>query len=105
MNHTVNIADIFPKHLFWDIDHSKLDLKKDRDIIIPRALYATTPESFDSDISELEKHYTNYAIVTELKNTKEHISNQVCLLVANRYHIPRFLRFKIPNPQLNLSSL
>jgi len=93
VKHKENIADIFPKHLFWDMDHSKLDLKKDKDIIIPRALYATTSESFNSDILKLERLYTNNQIVMELKSTKEHISNEVCLLVANRYHIPKFSRF------------
>ena len=93
MKHKENIADIFPKHLFWDMDHSKLDLKKDKDIIIPRALYATTSESFYNDISKLERFYTTDQIVTELKNTKEHISNHVCLMVSNRYHIHTFLRF------------
>ena len=88
MKPTANIAEIFPKHLFWDMDHSKLDIKKDKDIIIPRALYATTPESFLSDILKLESLYTNNQIVTELKSTKEHVSNQVCLMVADRYHIP-----------------
>lgn len=75
------------------MDHSKLDLKKDRDIIIPRALYATTPESFNSDISKLEGLYSNNQIIKELKSTKERISNKVCLMVANRYHILDFLRF------------
>lgn len=68
MKHTQNIADIFPKHLFWDMDHSKLDLKKDRDIIIPRALYANTPEAFNSDISKLEGLYSNNQIIKELKS-------------------------------------
>jgi len=66
------------------MDRSKLDLKKDRDII-PGALYATTPESFSSDILKLESIYTNNHIVMELKSTKEHISNEVCLNDSNRY--------------------
>ena len=29
----VNISNIFPPHLFWDLDASKLDVKSDKDII------------------------------------------------------------------------
>lgn len=54
MKQSVNIATIFPKHLFWDMDYSKLNLSKDKSIIIPRALYATTPETFETDILKLE---------------------------------------------------
>lgn len=50
MKEKVNIATIFPKHLFWDMDHSKLNLSRDKDIIIPRALFATTTETFITDI-------------------------------------------------------
>jgi hypothetical protein len=90
---TVDISKIFPSHLFWDIDASKLDIGSDRDIIIPRALFATTPESFNDDITKLENFYTKSQIVGELKATKERISNQVCNLVAKRYHISPFSRF------------
>ncbi|WP_394344682.1 DUF6922 domain-containing protein [Flavobacterium restrictum] len=41
MKQSVNIATIFPKHLFWDMDHSKLNLSKDKAIIIPRALFTS----------------------------------------------------------------
>lgn len=47
MNKSVNIASIFPKHLFWDMDYNKLNLSRDKEIIIPRALYATTPDTFE----------------------------------------------------------
>ena len=40
MNLDNKIATIFPKHLFWDMDYSKLNLKTDLDSIIPRAMYA-----------------------------------------------------------------
>jgi hypothetical protein len=93
MKTPVNIAKIFPKYLFWDMDHSKLNVKDDKDIIIPRALYATTPETFEDDISKLEKLYTARQIVKELRSTKEKISNRVCLMVAHHYHVKEFLRF------------
>lgn len=89
----VNIAKIFPKYLFWDMDHSQLDVQEDKDIIIPRALYATTPETFDQDISKLERLYTHRQIIKELRNTKELITNDICLLVSDRYNVKRFLRF------------
>lgn len=94
MKRQTDITTIFPKYLFWDMDYSKLHLKKDKDIIIPRAMYATTSETFDEDIQRLENLYTSSEIVTFLKNTKELISNEVCALVSKRYNIPVFARFK-----------
>jgi hypothetical protein len=91
---SVNIATIFPKHLFWDMDHSKLNLSRDKDIIIPRALFATTPETFEADILKLEQFYSKKIILKYLKTTKERISNKVCTMVANRYDVPTFARFK-----------
>jgi hypothetical protein len=55
MKNKVNIATIFPKHLFWDMDYDKLNLEKDKAIIIPRAMYATTPDTFEQDIKRLEQ--------------------------------------------------
>ncbi|WP_207424603.1 DUF6922 domain-containing protein [Desertivirga brevis] len=93
MREPVNIAKHFPKHLFWDVDPSSLNTQRDKDFIIPRALYATTPATFEEDITKLEGFYSSEEIVAELKFTKERISNQVCELVAKRYHIETFSRF------------
>jgi hypothetical protein len=93
MKESINIATIFPKHLFWDMDHSKLHLYLDKDIIIPRALYATTPDTFEEDILKLEELYPAEIIVKYLKETKERISNEVCLMVSKRYNITIFKRF------------
>ena len=82
-------------HLFWDIDYSKLNIDKDKDIIIPRALYATIPETFEKDIQILESLYSREDIVEYLKSTKELITNSVCEMVAKRYNIVAFYRFKI----------
>lgn len=95
MKQRVNIATIFPKHLFWDMDHSKLNLSKDKDIIIPRALFATTPETFETDILKLEELYSTKDIVKYLKATTENISNKVCLSVSKRYKVKPFLRFSL----------
>lgn len=89
----VRINELFPKHLFWDVDMSCLDVDKDRDLIIPRALIATTPSTFMTDIVKLEVLYPKAVIARELKTTKEKISNQVCYLVARRYHVKQFSRF------------
>ena len=94
MKQSVNIATIFPKHLFWDMDHSKLNLSKDKDIIIPRALFATNEETFTTDIIKLEQFYSKNIILKYLKITKERISNEVCAMVAKRYNVPTFARFK-----------
>lgn len=93
MSSTLNIATIFPKHLFWDMDMNKIDLSTNKDIIIPRALFATTKNTFVSDIERLENLYTANEILEILKSTKERISNSVCELVAKRYHAEKFARF------------
>lgn len=95
MNLDNKIATIFPKHLFWDMDYSKLNLSKDKSIIIPRALYATTPETFETDILKLEALYSAKDIVKYLKLTTENISNKVCISVAKRYNVKPFLRFSL----------
>lgn len=95
MKATVNIASHFPKHLFWDMDYSKLSIKKDKETIIPRALFATTEETFSIDILKLEELYTPKVILNVLKNTKERISNNVCVMVAKRYNVATFYRYKL----------
>ncbi|MXV16541.1 DUF6922 domain-containing protein [Hufsiella ginkgonis] len=89
----VHIDKVFPKHLFWDVDMSALNVEADRDLIIPRALMATTAETFSNDISRLEAFYAKAVIARELKATKERISDKVCLLVARRYHVKKFTRY------------
>lgn len=91
----VHINKLFPKYLFWDVDMSRLDVDKDRDLIIPRALIATTPSTFTTDIAKLEVLYSKAVIARELKTTKEKVSNQICRLVARRYHVKQFSRFSI----------
>jgi len=89
------IPSVFPKYLFWDMEYSQLSVERDDDIIIPRALYFTDLRTFNEDISRLEVFYTPQQIVQQLRNTKELISNEVCAMVAERYHIPLFHRFSI----------
>ena len=90
-----DITKIFPKHLFWDMDYSKLSIKRDKDIIIPRALYATNKDTFTKDIATLESLYTKQEILSCLKNTKERISNKTCVLVAEEYNVAPFYRYAI----------
>ncbi|WP_410478438.1 DUF6922 domain-containing protein [Pedobacter nyackensis] len=84
---------MFPKELFWDLNVSRLDIQGDKDLIIPRALYATTENTFSQDISRLECLYKRSEIVKQLKSTKERISNKVCTMVAQRYHVRHFSRY------------
>lgn len=77
------------------MDYTKLDLSKDKAIIIPRALYATTPKTFETDILKLEALYSAKDIVKYLKLTTENISNKVCVNVAKRYNVKPFLRFTL----------
>ncbi len=93
MKTMTKIATSLPKYLFWDMDMDKLDAENDADIIIPRALYMTTNESFKKDIKKLEKIYNKETIIQYLQITKELISNNMCTLVANYYNIEPFKRF------------
>lgn len=77
------------------MDYNKLNLSKDKAIIIPRALFATTTETFETDILKLETLYSAKDIVKYLKLTTENISNKVCLSVAKRYNVKPFLRFAL----------
>ena len=91
----INIAEIFPKHLFCEYKRENLDIDRDKGIIIPRALYFSNEESVEDDISKLEKFYSLADIIYYQKNTKETISNEVCEMVAKRYSVPVFYRFSI----------
>lgn len=93
----MNIADILPKESFWDIRFDQLNADRDRALIVPRALYFTTPQTFDRDIERLEKIYNKTEILKELKSTKEPLSNKLLALVASRYHVPVFKRFINPH--------
>ncbi len=95
MSRKDNITTLLPKHLFWDMDYKKLDLERDKDIIIPRALFASTLDTFESDIKILEDIYSKNEILNTLKATKERISNTVCELVAKRYRTKKFARFAL----------
>jgi len=88
-----HIAQIFPKHLFWEVDMSALDIDQDFDLIIPRALTATTAPTFATDIAKLESLYSKAAIARALSVTKESESEQVCRGVARGYHVKQFSRF------------
>jgi hypothetical protein len=93
---SANISDILSKESFWDIKFDQLNADRDRALIVPRALYFTTPQTFDRDIERLEKIYDKTEILKELKSTKEPLSNKLLALVANRYHVPVFNRFTHP---------
>jgi hypothetical protein len=88
-----NISEIFPKQAFWDMDSSRLSLKRDKAIIIPRVLMTTNEASFSKDITLIETVYNTNEIYDVLKETKERISNTVCKLVSKRYSKPTFLRY------------
>lgn len=58
MAKNINIEFVFPKYLFWDMDMKLLDWQQDEDVIIPRALYLTNKQTFETDIKKLETIYT-----------------------------------------------
>jgi len=90
----IKISTLFPQHLFWDVNINALDVQRDKNLIIPRALYMSTKNSFNTDIKKLESIYSSTQIVKHLKNTREKVSNEICELVAKRYSVPLFHRFK-----------
>jgi len=89
------LLTFLPNHLFWDIDVNKLSIKSDKNTIIPRMLFSTTKDSFETEITILEKMYSKDEIIESLIHTKERISNEVCRLVADRYTIKPFKRYSI----------
>lgn len=91
----INIANILPKHVFWDMEVSQLSIKKDKALIIPRMLMATNKETFSKDIINVERIYSSKEIYNVLKATKERISNSVCRMVSARYNKPTFLRYNL----------
>ncbi|WP_218752155.1 hypothetical protein [Polaribacter sp. R2A056_3_33] len=93
MAKTINISNTFPKQAFWDMDTNKLSIQKDKAIIIPRVLMTTNEDTFSKDIELVESVYNTNEIYTTLKNTKERISNSVCILVSKRYNKPAFSRY------------
>lgn len=94
LNTTVHISSIAQKHSFWDMNINKLSLQKDKQLIIPRVLMSTNEQTFQKDITSLERAYAPQEIYTVLKNTKERISNELCKMIAQRYKKPTFLRYK-----------
>jgi hypothetical protein len=93
MKKRVDLSQIFPKYVFWDGDPSRLDVKRDLGLIIPRALFATDEDNFETNIQKLENLYTKEVILSTLQNTREMISDKVCEMVAKRYHVPTFYRY------------
>ncbi len=92
-NVNISVADVFPKHHFWEYKIDMLDFKKDKELIIPRALYFSDKESFNRDVEKLETIYSKKEIVRCINNTREAISNEVCELIAIRYNANVKLRF------------
>lgn len=77
------------------MDANKLSVKKDKAIIIPRALYATSKDNFEENILKLETFYSQQEIAYELRKTREQISNEVCVLVTKRYDVEPFFRYSL----------
>ena len=69
-----------------------LDVDRDQELIIPRALFMTTERSFEADIKRLEGIYTHAEIVNNLQRTTERLSGRIIDMVARRYHVAIFGR-------------
>ena len=93
INKNISVADIFPEYHFWEYKIDMLDFKKDKDLIIPRALYFSDKGSFDNDVKKLETIYSKKEIISCINKTREAISNEVCELIAKRYNTKINYRF------------
>ena len=87
------VSDIFPDHLFWEYKINMLDFKRDKNLIIARALYFSSIKTFSKDIKKIESIYTKKEIAQCIKTTKELISNEVCDLISKRYNTSVKQRF------------
>lgn len=95
MKKRVDISQLFPKYVFWDVNPKRLDVERDFYLIIPRALFATDENNFEANIQKLEDLYPRETILQILQQTREAISNKVCELVAQRYQVEPFYRWSI----------
>jgi hypothetical protein len=78
-------ADIFKsKYLFWDIDISKLEIERDKEIIIERALTI----GLDKDEYLLFKLYAMEDIKRVVKNIKC-MDKKTCNYLSFRLNIPK----------------
>ena len=53
------VSDLFPKHIFWDVNPDKLHIDKDKDLIINRVLSWGMDDSL---FDKLEKLYSKKII-------------------------------------------
>jgi len=63
----ISVVDVFPKHHFWEYKIDMLDFKKDKELIIPRALYLSDKASFEKDVKKLETIYSKKEIISCIK--------------------------------------
>ena len=91
VKHSINIATIFPKHLFWDMDYSKLNLSKDKSIIIPRAFFATTPETFETDIQKLEELKGQKKVEEAERGKFKIVPKFLCMPDTRRHNMRNFM--------------
>lgn len=92
----INLSDLFPRAIFWDVNIEKLSPKKDRDLIIQRVLsrHMNTLENLEN----LEKLYSKNIIKIFAKNSSEIRGNENIEFIANRYGLrPNAFKNYIPN--------
>ncbi len=84
-----DFSKFFFKRYFWDTDMSRLHLEWDKDFIIVRGLLGNE-DSFEENISKLERFYSKNDIVQALRTTGELIDEKACFRLANRYGLEKF---------------
>lgn len=88
----VNLSNYFPKGVFWDVDISMLDYKRDVDYIIPRVLDKGL--LFDC-LDSLDELYSLEAIQYFCINSSQIFGNEKIHVLAKRYKLEpeQFIRF------------
>lgn len=87
MKETINILKKVPNYIFWDMDVTKLNIDRDRDVIISRVLMFSDVSNFNKHIAFLESLYKKETIKSVVATSNERISDEVCSLTSKRYHI------------------
>lgn len=79
------LSNYFPKHLFWDVNLDKLDVRFDKDFIIERVLaYHMEDEEI---FKKLEKLYSKKEIKKIALNSKQIFGNETIEFISKRYKL------------------
>lgn len=87
MKNVTNILEKIPNYFFWDLDVAKLDIQRDKNVIISRILMFSDYSSYSDNILFLESLYTQDEIKRVIIASTERISDEICSLTSKRYNL------------------